>query len=92
MAKRLINKRLLNEYYNNEMAPSGNLFEQREGHLDRSTFVFLSIFGMEIAKYPNLGLKAMSTDNFQYRHCLIGHSSSMPNQYASYSALKTIWK
>lgn len=64
MAKRLINKRLLNEYYNNEKAPSGMLFEQKEGHLDRSTFVSLTISGMDITEKSELGIKGDEYGHF----------------------------
>lgn len=55
MAKRLINKRLLNEYYNNEMAPFGNLFEQRDQHVHECIYISLNIYGMELDSREEIG-------------------------------------
>lgn len=55
MAKRLINKRLLNEYYNNEMAPFGNLFEQRDQHARKCIYISLNIYGMGLDSREEIG-------------------------------------
>lgn len=55
MAKRLINKRLLNEYFNDEMAPFGNLFEQRDQHAHKCIYISLSIFGMGLDSREEIG-------------------------------------
>lgn len=55
MAKRLINKRLLNEYFNDEMAPSGKLFEQRDQHAHDYILISLNIYGMELNSIEEIG-------------------------------------
>ena len=55
MAKRLINKRLLNEYFNDEMAPSGKLFEQRDQHAHECIRISLNIYGMELDSTEEIG-------------------------------------
>ena len=55
MAKRLINKRLLNEYYNNGMAPFGNLFGQRDQHVHKCIYISLNIYGMELDSREEIG-------------------------------------
>lgn len=55
MAKRLINKRLLNEYFNEEMAPSGKLFEQKDQHVHECVRISLNIYGMELDSTEEIG-------------------------------------
>ena len=55
MAKRLINKRLLNEYFNDEMAPSRKLFEQKDQHVHECVRMSLNIYGMELDSIEEIG-------------------------------------
>jgi len=46
MAKRLVNKKLLNVYYQGDMTIW--LFKSLERHLETSVYIFIGIFGMEV--------------------------------------------
>lgn len=48
MAKKLIQQRLLDEYFQDDMAPSGKLYEHKEEHIYIRVYVLLNIYGMEL--------------------------------------------